>query len=232
MRQCRGERHRLFGHAADVGYGGSDRTEYYGMHLLAVANDLGVIDGFVVGPAATSEYGLAEARLRWRQDPTAPAPTPEQLAPLLGPTHQQGGRRVGPTGPIGPRLAATRPAAGASAFPPGLPPILSDLGFTGRRWRAHWQATSGTDVLTKADYDSLADPIERRRAKREFNSRRQDVETVFSILADRFGITFPRTRTHWGTWTRLAATVVCYNLAVYSNFLFDRPPFSLFNPLD
>jgi hypothetical protein len=202
------------------------------MHLLAVANDLGVIDGFVVGPAATSEYWLAEALLRWRQDPTAPAPTPEQLAPLLGPTHQKGGRRVGPTGPIGPRLAAARPDARAAAFPPVLPPILSDLGFTGRRWRAHWQTTYGTDVLTKADYDSLTDPTVRRRAKRGFNSRRQDIETVFSVLADRFGIKFPRTRTHWGTWTRLAAKVVCYNLAVYINYLFHRPTFSLFNPLD
>lgn len=223
MRQCRGERHRLFGEEASVGYGGSDRTEYYGMHLLAAANDLGVIDGFVVGPAATSEYWLAEALLRWRDDPVAPAPTPDELRPLLGPTHLKGGKRLGPTGPLGPRLAA-----GAAL----TLPILADLGFDGRRWRAHWRDTYATPVLTKADFDELPDPTERRRAKRGFNSRRQDVETVFSLLADRFGIKFPRSRTHWGTWTRLAAKVVCHNLAVYINYLFDRPPFSLFNPLD
>jgi hypothetical protein len=232
MRQCRGEQHRLFGTEADVGYGGSDRTEYYGMHRLADANDQGTIDGFVVGPAATSEYWLAEALLRWRQDPAAPAPTPEQLAPILGPTHQKGGRRVGPTGPIGPRLAAGGPDAGASPSRPVLPPILADLGFTGRRWRAHWRAAYHTAVLTKADYDALTDPTERHRAKRGFNRRRHEVETVFSVLADRFGSKFPRSRTHWGPWTRLAAKVACYNLAVYVNYLFHRPTFSLFNPLD
>lgn len=223
MRQCRGERHRLFGAEADVGHGGSDRAAYYGMHLLVAANDLGVIDGAVIGPAATSEYWLAEALLRWRQAPAAPAPTPEELAPILGPTHLKGGKRVGPTGPLGPRLAAGAPAR---------LPILADLGFAGRRWRAHWRAAYGTPVLTEADYDALADPAERRRATRAFNSRRQDVETVFSTLTDRLAIKFPRARSKWGVWIRLAAKIAAYNLAVYVNHLFDRPTFSLFNPLD
>lgn len=232
MEQCRGERHRLFGDEASVGYGGSDRKEYYGMHLLAAANDLGVIDGFMVGPAATSEYWLAEALLRWRQDPTAPAPTAKQVAPILGPTHQKGGQRVGPTGPLGPRLAAGGQASQPATARPVRPPILADLGFTGRRWRAHWLAAYDSAVLTKADYDVLTNPTERTRFKRGFNSRRQDIETIFSFLTDRFGIKFPRSRTHWGTWTRLAAKIAAFNLAVFINYLFQRPTFSLFNPLN
>jgi hypothetical protein len=223
MRRCRGRRHRLFNDEAAVGRGGSDKEPYYGMHLLALANDQGTIGGFVVGPAATSEYWLAEALLRWGRDPLAPAPTPDELAPLLGPTHLTGGKRVGPTGPLGPRLAAGAPST---------LPILADLGFDGRRWRAHWRATYGAPVLTKADYDSIADPTARRHAKHAFNSRRQDVETVFSVLTDRFSIKFPRARSKWGAWTRLAAKVAAHNLAVFVNYLFRRPPFSLCNPLD
>src|SRR5215204_2249873 len=173
MRRCRGRRQRLFSNEADHGRGGSDREPYYGMHLLAVANNQGTIDGCVIGPAATSEYWLAEALLRWRRDPTASSPTSKQLAPILGPTHLPGGRRIGPTGPLGPRLAA----GAAVALP-----IQADLGFDGHAWRRHWRTAYGTPVLTKADYDGLPHQTERRHAKLAFNRRRQDVETVFSIL--------------------------------------------------
>jgi hypothetical protein len=223
MRQCRGERHRLFADEADVGYGGSDRAAYYGMHLLAAANDQGAIDGFVIGPAATSEYWLAESLLRWRDDPLAPAPTPDDVVPFLGPTHLKGGKRQGPTGPLGPRLTAGAPTT---------LPILADLGFDGRRWRAHWRDMYGVPVLTKADFASLPDQAERRRATRAFNSRRQDVETVFSTLADRLALKFPRARSKWGAWLRITAKVAAYNLAIYVNHLFLRPTFSLFNPFD
>lgn len=223
MRRCRGRRHRLFGDEAAVGHGGSDKEAYYGMHLLAVANDQKTIDGCVIGPAATSEYWLAEALLRWRQDPVAPQPTPDELAPDLGPTHLAGGVRVGPTGPLGPRLAAGSPAT---------LPIQADLGFDGRHWRNHWRTTYGTPVLTKRDFDGLTDPTERRRARLAFNSRRQDVETVFSTLTDRLAVKFPRARSKWGVWLRLVAKVAAYNLAVYVNYLFLRPTFSLFNPFD
>jgi hypothetical protein len=141
----------------------------------------------------------------------------------LGPTHLKGGRPVGPTGPLGPRLAAGTPTT---------LPIQADLGFDGRRWRLHWRTAYGTPVLTKADYDGLTDPAERRRAKLGFNSRRQNVETVFSTLADRLAIKFPRARSKWGVWIRLIAKVAAYNLAVYVNYRFQRPTFSLFNPFD
>lgn len=223
MRRCRGRRHRLFAAEAGFGRGGSDREPYYGMHLLAAANDLGAIAGLAVGPAATAEYWLAEALLRWRQDPSAPPPTAPELAPILGPTHLPGGARRGPTGPLGPRLAA-----GAA----GPAPAIADLGLSGRHWRAHWRAAYGTRVLTKADYDALLDPAERARQRSWLGGRRQAVETVFSTLTDRFGIKFPRARSHWGVWIRLAAKVAAYNLAVYVNYLFHRPTFALFNPLD
>jgi hypothetical protein len=221
MRRCRGRRHRSFGDEAGFGRGGSDRDRYYGMHVLAAVTQGGVISGFVVGPADTSEYWLAEALLRWRADPLAPAPTADELAPLLGPRHCAGGGRRGPTGPLGPRLAAGHPPAG---------PYLADLGFSGRRWRAHWRQDYGAVVLTKAEYAPLERP-ERARRSGWLCGLRQAVETAFNALTDQLGAKFPRARSQWGVWTRLAAKVAAYNLAVYINHLFGRPTFSLFNPL-
>lgn len=221
-RPCRGRRHRLFGDAAGFGRGGADRELYYGMHLLAVIAPSGLITGCVVGPANTAEYWLAEALLAWRDDPAAPLPTAEELAPLLGPCHRRGGSRAGVTGPIGPRLAAGSP---------GREPYVSDLGLSGERWRAHWRHDYGAVVLTKAEYAALSDPTARSRWTGWLCGLRQPVETVFNALTATLGAKFPRARTDWGVWTRLAAKVAAYNLAVFVNHLCGRPTFALFNPL-
>jgi hypothetical protein len=222
MRRCRGRRQRLCADAAGFGHGGSDRELYYGMHLLAAVTAQGAIRGFVVGPAATSEYWLAEARLRWRRDPRAPAPTARELAALLGPRHCVGGQRVGPTGPLGPSQGVGRPASG---------PALADLGFTGRAWRAHWRRDYGAAVLTKADYAAVADERARARWTSWLCGVRQVVETAFGCLAERLGITFPRGRSQWGVWLRLAAKVAAHNATLYVNALVGRPTFAPFNPL-
>lgn len=77
MRCCRGRRHRCFADEADLGYGGSDKERYYGVQLLAEVSQAGLITGFVIGPASTDDRWLVEALARWRQDPSAPAPTAE-----------------------------------------------------------------------------------------------------------------------------------------------------------
>jgi hypothetical protein len=221
LRRCRGARHRLFGVEADLGHGGSDDEWYYGMQLLAVVTPAGLITGFVVGPASTDERWLAEALLRWRQDPTAPAPTAAALAAALGPSHRRGGQRRGPTGPLLPELGAGVPEAA---------PYLGDLGFRGAAWRAHWQAAYGATVLTKADYAALP-PADRRRAGRWLSGRRQVVETVNGRLDATFGLKFPRARTQTGVLTRLAAKVAACNLSIYLNHLTHQPPFAVCNPL-
>ena len=135
--------------------------------------------------ARLGEHPRDQRPFHLAQDPTVQPPTAAQLAPILGPTHLKGGQRAGPTGPLGPRLAAG---------PPASLPSIADLGFTGRHWRTHWRAAYGTTVLTKADYAALPDPTERTRLKRWLCGLRQDVETVFSLLTDRFGVKFPRAR--------------------------------------
>jgi hypothetical protein len=222
MRRCRGRRHRLFGAEAGVGRGGSDREWYYGLRLLAAVTAQGTIGGFVLGPADTSEYWLAEALLRWRRDPGAPAPTAAELAPILGPRHSNGGARRGPTGPLGPRWGAGAPAPGTA---------VADLGFAGRAWRAHWRAAYGATVLTRADYRAIPDPAERRARTAWLCGLRQAAETAFSALTDLLGVKFPRARGPWGARTRLAAKVLAYNLAVYINHRFGRPTLALFNPM-
>lgn len=153
MRWCRGRRHRCFAAEADLGHGGSDHERYYGVQLLAVVEADGRITGFVIGPASADDRWLAEALWRWRQAPTAPAPTAAELAAVLGPSHRRGGQRCGPAGPLGPGLGVGTPDPG---------PQVGDLGFRGADWRAHWQAAYGMTVLTKDDYDGLPPATEAR----------------------------------------------------------------------
>ena len=215
MRRCRGVQHRCFANEAGLGRGGSDKEWYYGVKLVASLSPQRGITGFVLGPAQTEERWLAEALLRWRVAPQASAPTASELAASLGPTHQRGGQRSGPSGPLLGALASGGPSA---------LPLLGDLGYDGRAWQAHWRASYGAPVLTKAAYAS-------RSGRAWFSGLRQCVETSFSCLSDQLGLKFPRARTAWGLLTRVAAKVAAFNLALWINHQFDRPTFSLFNPL-
>jgi hypothetical protein len=207
MRRCRGTRHRLFAAEAGIGRGGSDKEWYYGVELIAAVDQRGAISGFVLIPASTEERWGAEALLRWRAAPAAPAPTAAELAPVLGPAHRRRGQRSGPTGPIG-----GRPGAGAPA--PG--PYLTDRGLRGRAWQRHWADQYGAIVLAGAS--------------RGLRSLRQVVESAFNALTDTLGLKFPRARSAWGLLARIGAKVAAYNLALLVNHLVDRPTFSLFDP--
>lgn len=220
MRRCRGNAHRLFGTEAGVGRGGSDKTWYYGVRLLTLVDSHGFITGWVEVPAPTEERWGAEALFRWRQDPTAPAPTAAELAAVLGASHH-GPARVGPTGPMRGRWSAGQPTAA---------PLLGDRGFTGAAWRAHWAAAYGAHVLTQADY-TLTPPPQRRRLQRWFNGLRQEVETINGLLEHQVHLWFPRARTYWGLLTRLAAKVTACNIARAVNYHLGYPPHAQINPL-
>ncbi len=222
MSRCRGARHRLFGVEAGIGRGGSDRDWYYGVQLLAVVNPAGLLTGFVLAPAPTEERWAADALLRWRNDPAAPMPTPAELAPALGPSHRRGGVRVGPTGPLGGRLAAGAPG-------PGL--YLADAGFQGAAWARHWVEDYGAAVLTRVGLARALPPTQRRPAVRWLARGRQVIETINGLLTAVFGLRYPRARSRWGLLTRVAAKVAALDLAICINHLFHRPTFAIFNPL-
>ena len=219
MRRCRGRRQRCFGAEADFGHGGSDQELYYGVKMLAAVDNIGFLTGWVVGPASTEERWLAEALFTWRQLPTAPTPTADKLVGVLGPSHRNGGARLGPRGPVRGRLSAGQPFDG---------PSLADLGLRGANWRQHWRDDLGATVLLKTDY--LPGP-EQPRAVRSFNRRRLQIEATFSTLEAVFRLKFPRARTFWGLLTRLAAKISAYNIALAVNRLFGRDTCALFNPL-
>lgn len=222
MRRCRARRQHWFGTEAGIGVGGSDRSWYYGVHLLLLVSPAGFIGGWVAGPAATEERWLLEALLRWRQYPQAGAPLAAELAAVLGPPRDKDRPRVGPTGPVGPRLGVGT-ASGV--------PVLGDLGFRGERWQRHWRAAYGTAVLTKGEFSPATPPDDLRRSRQWFSGLRQVVETVNGLLEDRLGLWYPRAHSYWGLLTRLAAKVAAFNLAVYVNYLTGRAPFQLFDPL-
>lgn len=222
LRRCRSNKQHLFGSEAARGVGGADKEWFYGVKLLVSVTEQGLISGFVEGPANTDERWLAEALLRWRADPAAPAPRLEDLAEELGPTHQPGGERLGPTGPISCYLGVGESRCGV---------YLGDLGYKGRIWARHWRECYQARVLTKADYNAEVDPVQRRKASHWLSSLRQEVETGFAWLTETFGVKYPRARSYWGLLTRLGAKIAAYNLQVVYNRMQGRPTFAQFFPL-
>jgi hypothetical protein len=220
MCRCRGERNKLFAGFAAVGRGGSDRHWFYGLKLLAEIDSHYFVTGFTSGPANTEERWLAESLFRWRIDTCLPAPTAEQLASLLGPSHRNNGKRLGPSGCVGPCQAAGAPTSDT---------VLADLNYTGKLWTQHWHHHYGVNLLTNAAYHTL-EPTQRSSLTRWLSSLRLAVETVYSNLCARFGIKFPRARTPWGLRTRLAAKILAHNMNLFINHLFRRPALSAFDP--
>ncbi len=221
MQRCRGDRHRVFAAEAGIGRGGPDKDWYYGLKGLVVADEHGLLTGFVAGPANTDERLLLEALLRWRWDPAAPLPTGAELRALLGRTHGPGGGRQGPTGPVGPRLGAGRP---------WWAPLLADLGYRGDAWHAHWEAAFRAVVLTKETVGARAGRAGDRGLVRAFNGARQIVERAVGRLEGQLHLAFPRARSLAGLWARLSAKVAAHNVLAYLNYAFGRPVEAHFNP--
>lgn len=220
MKRCRGDKHKLFANEADIGKGGSDKEYYYGVKLMPGVSQTGLITGFVFGPASTEERFLAEALFRGRHAPEALPPTGPEMDEILGPTHHQGGKRVGPNGPI-----ACFGAGQATSVP-----YISDLGLKGDAWQKHWLDTYGVRVLTKDIYKNL-ESNERKKGCRWLSSLRQPVETTFNWLASDLGLKFPRARSWWGLLARIGAKIAAFNLALSFNYLTGRPTYSLFDPI-
>lgn len=219
MRRARGARHRLFAAEAAVGRGGTDRDWYYGCSLLNAVAPSGAITGFVVGPANTEGRWLAETLLRWREDPTVSPPVAADFDPILAKRHR--GKRRGPSGPI-------RGGPGRRQSPY----YLGDAGFVGRDWQHYWHHAYGAHVVSHADDGIHPTPEQAVGVRRFYASFRQIVETTHSLLTSTFRLAFPRARSAWGLLARVAAKIAALDLALYINALFDRPPLSLFNPLD
>jgi hypothetical protein len=217
-RRCRvrrgGRGHRPLAGTAAFGRGGSDRDWSYGVELLLAVRSNGPISGFLLAPADCGERWLAEALLRWRACPAAPPPTADELAAVLGPTHQRGGKRQGPTGPLRPR---------AGVGPLARVPYLADLGFAGAAWGRPWLTAWGAVVLTKALFADHPDDRARQQLTHTLGSARQMVETVNGWLEEHLGLHFPRARTDSGLLARLGAKIAAFNIVLWIHRTFGRP---------
>jgi hypothetical protein len=107
------------------------------------------------------------------------------------------------------------PSSGAAS----TKPILSDGGFRGDDWLAHWATASGAQVcpLPKAAP---------RAERRWLRSARQVVETTLAHLTESFGLKYPGAHSTWGLLMRVAAKVAAYNLGMMINRLLGRPDFA------
>jgi hypothetical protein len=104
-------------------------------------------------------------------------------------------------------------------------PISACAGVPGA---AIGETISAPLCLLKSDY--LPGP-EQDTAMRAFCRRRLQIETTFSTLDATFHLKCPRARTYRGLFTRLAAKVTAYNIALAANCLLGHISFAFFNPL-
>jgi hypothetical protein len=183
---------------ARIGHGGNDRY-FFGLHLLLVSSNSGLVTGWLLGAGNIQDRWLAEGLL------SARAGCPQLAgsgAPQLEP----------PQDWIGP--------AQSSGAVTGRP-LVADAGFTGPLWLAHWQREYRTQLVTPPD--GLIPPA----THRWFSGVRQVIETVFSHLCDDFGLKYPGAHTTWGLITRVAAKLAAYNLGLAINRDLGRENFAL-----
>ncbi len=209
MKRCRGERHKLFRtEIANIGKGGSDRDWYYGVRLALSANPRGLITGFIIAPAKTSERWSAEYLLCYRKNLWGNPASVEDLPP------SHGKKRVGPGGAIWPK-------SGIGSSNPEM--YLTDRGFKGQWWEEHWESAYNTVVITPDSY--FGDDVNKLRHMH--SSSRQIIEDVNEHLSDDLGLNRIGARTDKGLLARVAAKLVAFNIAVWLNQLFDRPTFAI-----
>ena len=218
MERCRGDQSQLFVESASIGKGGSGRKFYYGFKLLEAINDVGLITGFVVGPANTEERFLAEAMLSWRIDPDWEAPSGESINNLLGKRHSTGNKeyRSGPTGPLS--------SCGVGYF--SKVPYLTDLGFKGEKWEKHWREEYGATLLNHSHMDKLPREIKKKRG-RWLSRLRQDVETGFYWQLSELHLRSNKARSYGGWLARTGAKLLGYNLMVGLNLEKGKSKFEM-----
>jgi hypothetical protein len=186
---------------ARIGKGGNDRY-FYGVRMMMVINQHGVATGWALASGNVQERWVAELLFSTR------AGVPGLQGPLDAKGHQP---KVTPPA----EWMALVPSSGAAS----TKPILSDGGFRGDDWLAHWATASGAQVcpLPKAAP---------RAERRWLSSARQVVETTFANLTESFGLKYPGAHSTWGLLMRVAAKVAASNLGMMINRLLGRPDFA------
>ena len=186
---------------ARMGQGGNDRY-FYGVRMMMVINQHGVATGWALAAGNVQERWVAELLFSTR------AGVPGVQGPLDDKGHTP---KVTPPA----EWMAAVPSGGAAS----KKPILSDCGFRGDDWLAHWAQAYGVQVCPL--------PKAAPRAQRHWlSAARQVVETTFANLSETFGLKYPGAHSTWGLLMRVAAKVAAYNLGIMLNRLLGRPDFA------
>jgi hypothetical protein len=186
---------------ARIGKGGNDRY-CYGVRLMMVINQTGVATGWALAAGNVQERWVAELLFSTR------AGVPGVQGPLDA-------KEQKPKVTLPQEWMAAVPSGGAAAQKPSL----SDCGFRGDDWLAHWAQTYRVQVCPL--------PTAAPRATRHWlSSVRQVVETTFANLSESCGLKYPGAHSTWGLLMRVAAKVAAYNLGMMLNRLLGRPDFA------
>lgn len=184
-------------------------TFFYGCSLLLAVTPSGVITGLVIGPGGTQDRWLFDALVGWRADPTTPLWAVPDLA-RNDPRNRS--RHLKRTGVTGPRWWPDSVGHAQSGI------YLTDNGFSGPVWHAHWRADDQAEVIASRDATM---------ASLAHHRRRQVVETVNAALLDVFHLAFPCAKTMWGVVCRIARKCLAFNVGIWANRLFGRADLAL-----
>lgn len=202
-----GQANREKGHwlwESSVGRGAGDW--FWGDHLLAAVSSDEVVTGWLLGTAAINDRWLLEAFV------SARAGQPQLVEPPRRIKDARADYTAPPLGRIGPFQAVGQAQKR---------PYLADRGFNGERWATHWQQAYQATVITVPPHN-VQHPWS-PPAKAWLASHRQIIETVFARLDQVFHIKHLNAHSRWGQYTRVAAKMAAYNIALFINRLLERP---------
>jgi hypothetical protein len=200
----RGNNKKVLAENADFGIGGSDKKIYFGFKIVSITNSDGLITGFAVGSASTSELWLTECIFRFRENPNAALPTPENMEKILGKSKSKA-QRVGIKRPIN--------VSGIGKTSDN--PVIGDLLFKAKKWNEHWARTYGVNILTRDIYRDLKET--RKKFKKWISKLRQPIETTFNWVESELGLHYCNARSFQGFLARMGAKLIGYNIAVGVN---------------
>ena len=179
---------------------------FWGDHLLASVSRDEAITGWLLGTAAINDRWLLEAFVSARAG-QAQLVEPPRLTPAARAEHTPP-----PVGAMGPFQAV-----GVAQDRP----YLADKGFNGQRWVTHWRVQYQATVITVPPDNTPSRWSS--RDKTWLASHRQIIETVFARLDQVFHIKHLNAHSRWGQYTRVAAKIAAYNIALFINRLLGRP---------
>lgn len=208
--QQRDKQHWL-GQVSSRGHGGTEGGWFYGQRWWMTVSSQGIMGDWLVAAAHLNERWVLDRLLATRALVTPVDPPQNSHLPLSRRTER-------PRGFMGGYFAVTPEL--------GNKPIFLDRGLNGRLWQQHWWRDYGARTVTIPPDNAAEREDWTRDDCLAHASRRQVVETVFSVLTTVFGIKQIGAHSLWGQYTRLAAKAAAFNFGLFLNHALGRKRFA------